>query len=198
MPRTIRHRRWWLTVTVALLVVGSCAGSPPSQAVQCPNTQAPTPWAPPTQPIPPGAERMMAVTAYHLDLWDRQAAEIDALIQQGDAEGTADAARSIEANGLAWGWAMRHSGKIELRYQACWSGYRDLVTRMANGLSAYGSFLQESLQSQRDRQWYDHNVTGSRGIFDRNRANLAGQQTASIACQQGGPIPSDPPFITDP
>jgi hypothetical protein len=184
-----------LVMGASLSGCGQAAATPTAmQVIVLPTATPASTWTP-----RPDVDRVLAVNSYHLDLWDRQAVVLDKALAANDTEGAARLAEVIEANGLTWAWAAADAqSAVPMGHRACWHGFFQLTSRLANGLDGFGSFLGQALSGQHDPTWYDHYVTGTRGIFDRNRANLADQQEASLACERGGPIPSDPPLIVNP
>jgi hypothetical protein len=199
------------TITLAIasvLLAGFCSGcgaSPRPTASPHPLTSL--------QPIPtpalsPESARLLALVAFHLDVWDRQLPVLDAFFDQTglsktEIEHAKNMADIVSANGMTFRWEIANAWS-DVQYKSsldkravCWSAYEAILERLSNGMGSYGYQVRDALESGSDNDWEQARaIRANAGQF---RLMLPDLEAASIACEfRSGPVPahpSDPPLV---
>jgi hypothetical protein len=135
---------------------------------------------------------MLAVVAYHLDLWDQQAPVLDQRLQEGDTEDADWVAWAIAGNGAAFRWALDRGGEAGVSGR-CWRSYHEVAVRVANGVSNFGDYVRSALKTDSAAEW--DNARATRAIFETNRAALDDLRRGSFICESGGPVPTKAPLV---
>lgn len=194
-PRSKMNKLPWRSacqIGIALVMTVGCAPAGPEPVTPTRRpTFTPSPTVLPEVDLHPSVDRMLEVTAYHLDLWDRQAPVLDDRLQEGDTEDADEVAWAIAGNGAAFRWALDQAG-LPFGGGRCWRTYRELAGRVANGIGNFGDFVRTALQTGGDSDW--DNARATRSIFTANRIDLNDLREGSLACESGGPVPSEVPL----
>jgi hypothetical protein len=143
-------------------------------------------------------------TQYHLALWDRQEPILDDQISAKNAEWVTMTGSAVEANALAWSWAITHPVanpvtvgiSADAKDKVCWAAYTNLSGLLANNLYLYGADLQVAFKSASSEDWNKANADLSR--FRSYRAEVDGIEGASMACESGAPAPLKVPILGAP